>query len=136
MAQPHFIELDEAVSRIKQACEDRENEAHHPFFFMVGAGLSYPSVPLAPDIVSKCKEVAQRYGRGSEAAEKSALDSYSYWFQTAYAEPKQRQKYLHDLISEKPITHANFRLAHLLLSNKISNLVVTTNFDDFLAQAL
>ncbi len=100
MAQPHFIELDEAVSRIKQACEDRENDSHHPFFFMVGAGLSCPSVPLAPDIVSKCKEVAQRYGRGSEAAEKSALDSYSYWFQTAYAEPKQSQKYLHDLMRE------------------------------------
>ena len=136
MAQPHFIELDEAVSRIKQACDDRENDSHHPFFFMVGAGLSYPSVPLAADIVSKCKEVAQRYGRGDELAEKNALDTYSYWFQTAYAEPKRRQKYLHDLIHGKPITHASFRLAHLLLSNKISNLVVTTNFDDFLAKAL
>ena len=134
MAQPHFIELDEAVSRIKQACDDRDS--HHPFFFMVGAGLSYPSVPLAADIVSKCKEVAQRYGRGDELAEKNALDTYSYWFQTAYAEPKRRQKYLHDLIHGKPITHASFRLAHLLLSNKISNLVVTTNFDDFLAKAL
>lgn len=136
MAQTYFIELDEAVSRIKQACEDRENESQHPFFFMVGAGLSYPSVPLAPDIVSKCKEVARNHRRVTEPAEKSALDSYSYWFQTAYAEPKQRQKYLHDLISEKPITHANLRLAHLLLSNKISNLVLTTNFDDFLAKAL
>ena len=136
MAQPHFIELDEAVSRIKQACDDRENDSHHPFFFMVGAGLSYPSVPLAADIVAKCKEVAQRYGRGNEVAEKNALDTYSYWFQTAYAEPKRRQKYLHDLIHGKPITHASFRLAHLLLSNKISNLVVTTNFDDFLAKAL
>lgn len=136
MAQPHFIELDEAVSRIKQACEDRELDSHHPFFFMVGAGLSHPSVPLAPDIVSKCKEVAQRYGRGSESTERGSLDSYSYWLQTAYAEPKRRQKYLHNLIHGKPITHANFRLAHLLLSNKISNLVVTTNFDDFLAKAL
>ena len=136
MAQPHFIELDEAVSRIKQACEDRVSDSHSPFFFMVGAGLSYPSVPLAPDIVSKCKEVAQHYGRGNELAEKNALDTYSYWFQTAYAEPKRRQKYLHDLIHGKPITHANFRLAHLLLSNKISNLVVTVNFDDFLAKAL
>jgi len=136
MAQTKFIELDEAVSRIKQACEDRENDSRFPFFFMVGAGLSYPSVPLAPDIVSKCREVAQGYGRGSEPTEKSALDTYSYWFQTAYAEPKQRQRYLHDLIREKPITHANFRLAHLLLSNKISNLVVTTNFDDFLTKAL
>jgi len=136
MAQPHFIELDEAVSRIKQACDDREHDSRHPFFFMVGAGLSCPSVPLAPDIIAKCREVAQRYGRGSELSENSALDTYSYWFQTAYAEPKQRQKYLHDLIREKSITHANFRLAHLLLSKKVSNLVVTTNFDDFLTKAL
>ncbi|MGD0772659.1 MAG: SIR2 family protein [Candidatus Solibacter sp.] len=34
------------------------------------------------------------------------------------------------------ISRANFRLAHLLLENTITNLVVTTNFDDFLSRAL
>jgi tetratricopeptide (TPR) repeat protein len=136
MAQPHLIELDEAVSRIKQACEARASDSPSPFFFMVGAGLSYPSVPLAADIVSKCKEVAQSYGRGDEPAEKNSLDTYSHWFQTAYSEPDQRQKYLRELIEGKQITHANFRLAHLLLNHTVSNMVVTTNFDDFLSKAL
>jgi len=133
MAQPYVIELDEAISRIQQACDGRSLS---PFFFMVGAGISYPSVPLAVDIVSKCKEVAKTFGRSLESAEKSPLDDYSHWFQTAYAEPDQRQKYLRELIEGKQITHANFRLAHLLLNNTISNMVVTTNFDDFLSKAL
>ncbi|MBI2679372.1 MAG: SIR2 family protein [Candidatus Solibacter usitatus] len=34
------------------------------------------------------------------------------------------------------ISRANFRLAHLLLDKTITNLVVTTNFDDFLSRAL
>ncbi|MGI8991566.1 MAG: SIR2 family protein, partial [Bryobacteraceae bacterium] len=34
------------------------------------------------------------------------------------------------------ISRANFRLAHLMLSKTITNLVVTTNFDDFLSRAL
>jgi len=110
MAQPYVIELDEAISRIQQACDGRSLS---PFFFMVGAGISYPSVPLAVDIVSKCKEVAKTFGRSLESAEKSPLDDYSHWFQTAYAEPDQRQKYLRELIEGKQITHANFRLAHL-----------------------
>jgi len=136
MTQPYVIELDEAVSRIQQACEARSIDLPSPFFFMVGAGISYPSVPLAADIVSKCREVAQAYGRSLEATEKTPLDDYSYWFQTAYSEPDQRQKYLRELIEGRLITHANFRLAHLLLNNTISNIVVTTNFDDFLPKAL
>jgi hypothetical protein len=54
----------------------------------------------------------------------------------AYGEPNQRQRFLRVLIEWKQITHANFRLAHLLLNNRISSIVVTTNFDDFLAKAL
>ena len=87
-------------------------------------------------MVSKCKEVAQGYGRLEEATEKTSLDTYSHWFQTAYAEPDQRQKYLREIIEGRPITHANFRLAHLLLNHTVSNMVVTTNFDDFLSKAL
>jgi len=103
---------------------------------MVGAGISYPSVPLARDIVESCKEKARGYDRTEEPKEKNSIGVYSHWFQTAYAEPDQRQEYLRGIIEGKPITHANFRLAHLLLNNTISNLVMTTNFDDFLSRAL
>lgn len=103
---------------------------------MVGAGISSPSVPLAMDIVSDCKLVAHTYGRTAEPAGRNGIDLYSHWFQTAYSEPYQRQEYLLNLIDGKPITHANFRLAHLLLDHTVSNIVVTTNFDDFLSKAL
>ena len=136
MAPPHLIELDEAISRIKQACEGRSADSPSPFFFMVGAGISCPSVPLAADIVSQCKDVAHSHGRKQEPSGQTAFDLYSHWFQTAYDEPDQRQKYLRGLIDGRPITHANFRLAHLLLNNTISNIVVTVNFDDFLSKAL
>jgi tetratricopeptide (TPR) repeat protein len=143
MATPRIIELDEAVSRIKQACEDQDL-VRSPFFFMVGAGISCPSVPIATDVISHCKEVSSRHGRNAEPPSSKdvkkdsgdQLDDYSYWFQNAYGEPKQRQGYLQKLIEGKPITHANFRLAHLLLNDTISNIVVTTNFDDFLSNAL
>jgi tetratricopeptide (TPR) repeat protein len=135
MAQPNLIELDEAISRIKQACDYNKTGVSR-FFFMVGAGMSYPSVPLALDITAKCKEVALEYGRTRDPAESTDLASYSHWFQTAFPEPSDRQDYLRALIEEKPITHANFRLAHLLLNNTISDIVVTTNFDDFLSRAL
>lgn len=136
MAEPNLIELDEAVSRIKQACESREKDSPSPFFFMVGAGISHPSVPLARDVIAHCKEMARTYHRTNDPGKTNTLDQYSHWFQTAYAEPDQRQRYLRRLIEGTPITHANFRLAHLLLDNTISNLVVTTNFDDFLSKAL
>lgn len=103
---------------------------------MVGAGISCPSVPLATAIVNDCKEEAQKYKRSAEPTSTTGVDLYSHWFQTAYSEPYQRQEYLQRLIENKPITHANFRLAHLLLNNTISNIVFTTNFDDFLSKAL
>ena len=56
--------------------------------------------------------------------------------QTAFPQASQRQRYFKGLISDKPISHANFRLAHLLLEKRLATLVVTPNFDDFLSRAL
>ena len=54
----------------------------------------------------------------------------------AFPQASQRQRYFKGLISDKPISHANFRLAHLLLEKRLATLVVTPNFDDFLSRAL
>ncbi|MGH8614480.1 MAG: SIR2 family protein [Gammaproteobacteria bacterium] len=43
---------------------------------------------------------------------------------------------MRNLIEKKPITHANLRLAHLLLERTVTNLVITPNFDDFLTRSL
>lgn len=40
------------------------------------------------------------------------------------------------MIERKAITRANLRLAHLLSEKKVSNLVVTPNFDDFVSRGL
>jgi len=64
------------------------------------------------------------------------VDVYSHWFRAAFPHRIQRQQYLRSLIADAPITHANFRLAHLLIRGSISNIVVTPNFDDLLSRAL
>ncbi|MCA9454902.1 MAG: SIR2 family protein [Nitrospira sp.] len=130
-----YIDLETAVDHIKQACDDNF-ESRSPFFFVVGAGISNPPIPLTPRIIQDCQEKARQYGRKHEPTTNSSLEKYSYWFQQAFAQPKQRQSYLRKLIERKPISPANFRLAHLLLSKTISSLVVTTNFDDFISRAL
>ncbi|NEK39805.1 hypothetical protein GR253_38090, partial [Rhizobium leguminosarum] len=61
-------------------------------------------------------------------------------FSLAYPQPHQRKQYFEKLISNEYISAANLRLAHLLLNEdltkRITNLVFTLNFDDFLSRAL
>lgn len=129
------IDLQTASSEIQQACEGSE-KGRLPYFFLVGAGLSSPPVRLASEIEEDCKNIAHKYGRTGAPLTTSPIDTYSHWFDTAYPQPIQRQKYLRGLIGDKTISPANFRLAHLLLQRTIASLVVTTNFDDFLSRAL
>lgn len=173
-----IITLEEAVTQIKQACEDYqqlvatgnqptpeasaqlplpqpeppttetaqpgnqttsnnlEQTGRLPFFFLVGAGISFPDVPLAGDITKQCKAYAQKFNIVTEPAASGSMESYSHWFDRAYPHPKQRQMYLRSLIEKKPISLANFRLAHLLSTRRIANLLVTLNFDDFISRAL
>ena len=136
------LPLSDAVSEIKQACDSSNvgnpetGKGRSPFFFFVGSGISYPSIPLAPEVQRHCQEVAQGRGRKAEPRGADPNDAYSQWFKAAYPHRVQRQEYLRGLIKDAPITHANFRLAHLLLRATISNIVVTVNFDDLLARAL
>jgi tetratricopeptide (TPR) repeat protein len=64
------------------------------------------------------------------------MDRYCFWLEQAFRQPVDRQAYFRSLIEGKPISAANLRLAHLLLSGEVPALVVTPNFDDFLARAL
>lgn len=116
------IDLGTAVDHIKQACEDDTSEhPKHPFFFLVGAGISYPPIPLSSAIVEHCKSktAAQQHKRTIEQPGNIPIDIYSHWFQQAYPHPIQRQRYLRKLIEGKPISAANLRLAHLLLEKRL-----------------
>lgn len=129
-----IIDLKTAAYEILSAYESLEHG--QPFFIMAGAGISVPGVPLASQIISHCRAKTAHYGPGFPAEPTTVLDQYSYWFDRAYPQPIDRQRYLRDLIQNKPITNACLRLAHLLGSRRTVSLVVTTNFDDLISRAL
>ena len=83
-----------------------------------------------------CELKARLLNRTKEPATQDPAGVYSYWFREAFPQRIKRQEYLRDLIKNAPITHANFRLAHLLIRGSIANIVVTPNFDDLLSRAL
>src|SRR5258706_6356447 len=131
----HRIDFSTATAEIRSAYD--YSQTRPPFFFIVGAGVSYPSVPLAGEITRHCRQKAE--SRGFTVPKLPATPfqgDYFYWFDKAYPQPIDRQRYLRSLIEKKPITDANLRLAHILLSRRITNLVVTPNFDDFLSRGL
>lgn len=130
-----LLPLSAAASLIKQEC-DQALGTRRPFFFVVGSGVSHPPVPLASEITDHCRREAQKYGRSAACLTELPIDQYSSWFQVAYPAPVARQQYLRSLIEGKPISEANLRLAHILLSHRIAATVVTPNFDDFLSRAL
>ena len=132
------LDLKTAARQIKASCEiKRERKERPPFFFITGAGLSAPSVPLAAEIVQHCKTRAtELYGITAPPPSASALDSYSHWLAHAYPNAEERRHYLQSMIERKAITPGNLRLAHLLLNQTPSHLVITTNFDDLLSRAL
>jgi hypothetical protein len=112
-----FISLTHAVSRIKQVCDDAKDTARaSPYFFLVGAGISHPPVPLARDIIADCKKRAMTFDRLAAPSSPGPMADYSHWLDQALPSPSLRKKYFASLIENKPISSANFRLAHILLA--------------------
>jgi tetratricopeptide (TPR) repeat protein len=132
----NIIDLETAASEIKQACERRDEHARSPFFFFVGSGISTPSVPLSREVCKECEAIARDRRRTTGPPSDETAVAYSHWLKLAFPHRIDRQQYLQRLIKNAPITHANLRLAHLLIDRQISNIAVTTNFDDLLARAL
>jgi len=127
--------LKDAVRRIRQSCLQAERQSRpDPFFFMAGAGISFPAIPLASGIIADCRREA--LAPITERPGATAMELYSAWFEAAYPDLRSRQDYLRGQIKGKWFTTANLRLAHLMISGRISNLTVTTNFDDLLSRAL
>jgi hypothetical protein len=107
-----IITLDDAVRDIVRTCGlHRRRSEQPPFSFIVGAGLSCPEVPLASGIIDHCRCECP------DATEPPGLDAigrYDSWFRRAYPELVDRQPYIRQLVENKPISDANWRLAHLL----------------------
>jgi hypothetical protein len=58
------ISLDSAIKEIHEAC--LKKGVRSPFFFIVGAGISSPIIPLAVEIERECKEIAKKKNRTEE----------------------------------------------------------------------
>jgi hypothetical protein len=128
-------DLDSAISEIIQACSD-SNGTNRPFFFIVGAGLSYPIIETASGLMDECKAKALKNGKSAEPTSQNHIDTYSHWMDAAFPHAEQRRKYLQEKVQNKNISPATLRLAHLLQDGRIARTVVTPNFDDFLTRAL
>lgn len=131
------VSLQEAVKEIartgKRSADWGDAE---PYLFIVGAGVSSPSVPLAAEIQKHCEREAGALGKVEPLERASAVEQYSYWFLKAYPSAIEQQRYLQALIENKPITAANLRLAHLLIQGDIAKILITPNFDEFVSKAL
>jgi hypothetical protein len=115
------LSLDEALSHIRQTCEQRVR----PFCFIVGAGISNPPVKLAGQMIDDFKKEARKRGRYLDPVENQSIDIYSHWFSRAYLDPSERQNYLRKQIVSKQLSHASFRLAHILLNQTtIASVVI------------
>ena len=130
-----YISLKTAATRIRETHRQHQRQTS-PYFFVCGAGISVPSVPLAHVIEAECRSRALRLGTPKGSAPDDAGGAYSYWLEEAWPDPDQRRAYFRAKIEGKPLTDANLRLAHLLGSGALTNLVVTSNFDDFLRRGL
>ena len=126
---------EEAIKEIKQAYQfcNTENQ-EYPYFFIVGAGISASVVKAARGIIDDCKKICGYSALDAEVEKKQ--DEYSVWFSKAFPHKETRRKYLENLIKDKPIPEDAVKLAQILCSNQVTNLVVTPNFDKFIFEAL
>lgn len=133
-----MIELDlhSAVDQIVRATRRRAPSGAAPFFFIVGAGISYPPIPLAAGIEQLCRKEILDQGLTPPPVGGSALDRYQTCFETAFSQAEERQIFLHQHLHSTRISAANFRLAHLLSEGDLTKLVFTPNFDEMLTRAL
>lgn len=138
------INLTEALKIIKNTVKLHENDSTLPYFFIVGAGISCPEIPTAKSIVELCKEHLKKFDTDHfeivnarlDVYSKTDMKYYSEWIRSAFPNKIDRSNFYKKLISNAKISSANLLLSQILYSNKITNTVFTTNFDDSLTKAL
>jgi len=130
------LDLSSAVDQIVRATRKRSRHGTPPFFFIVGAGVSHPPIPLAAGIEQICRKEIADQGRTPPPVEGSPLHLYQACFEMAFEQAEERRIFLHELLHPARISAANFRLAHLLSDGDVTKLVFTPNFDEMLTRAL
>ena len=136
MVKSQTLSLKTAASRIRETRRNIGRRNSSPYFFICGAGISVPSVPLAWEIEKECRQRAEQLDLVSGKAPNKPSETYSFWLEQAYPDPDQRRAYFRTKIEGKPLTDANLRLAHLLADGALSRILITPNFDDFVSRGL
>lgn len=124
--------MRQAVQEIaRQVLSASSGEKKSPFFFIAGAGVSTPQIPLAREIIRMLPPVEHPPRHSS-----CMLERYSAALQNAYPSREERRAYFEGLILDKPISPAALRMAYLLAANQLITRLVTPNFDDFVIRAM
>lgn len=129
----YFINNDDIYSDYKKETNNKYVK-QYPYFFIAGAGLSAESVKTAAQITSECRRICRKTQYTSTVG--NLQEQYLYWLENAFPHKETRKRYIENLIKDKKIPESVIKLANILQSRKVSNLVVTPNFDTFLYQAL
>ena len=134
------MKYKEALAEIKASLVNANEQAEPtPFFLLVGAGISVPTIPLASEITGDLRERAGKLGFDMEGP-RDPGEAYSFWFEKAFPSAIERARYLRNLMKGKPVSPGSFNLAKLLSyemnQRPYFDLALTTNFDDFIDRAL
>jgi tetratricopeptide (TPR) repeat protein len=128
------ISVSEAVERVRLIADEYAASSRRmPFFLLAGAGLSAPSVPLRPELLTELEAGLRRMGhsvRGVDAM------TFPELLDAAMPGTKAKRTWLKGHCHEKPLTAAHFRLANILQSGRLASQVVTSSFDTLLERAL
>lgn len=128
----YFINNDEYDSDDRREFYNKSVK-QYPYFFIAGAGISAESVKTAMQITSECKRICRESQYGGIG---NMEEQYLYWLEKAFPHKETRKRYLENLLKDKKIPESVIKLANILQSRKVSNLVVTPNFDTFIYDAL
>lgn len=128
----YFINNDESDTVYNNELYNKSIK-QYPYFFIAGAGISAESVKTSIQITAECKRICRenQYGKRGKVEEQ-----YSYWMEKAFPHKETRKRYIENLLKNKKIPESVIKLANILQSRKVSNLVVTPNFDTFIYDAL
>lgn len=114
-------------------------EAGHVLAVLVGAGLSYGAVPMAPEMITRLRDQLEKQGKADrlKGIDPWGDGAFSRAMDRAFPGPdaaKDRREFIDGLV-----THAAPRPAHhwlaSLIAGEIISLTLTTNFDNLIEVA-
>ena len=114
----------------------QDNRWRYRVVFIAGAGLSEPAVPLSRDLARVCAAHCSSEHAAMPEHDFTPAQQMAFWLERAYPEPAARRAFLRSCFEGKTITPAWLKLARLMASGRVCNIVISTCFDDFASRAL